>query len=94
MKLSNKVVQNIPWYMFSCSSLRKESAEAIIDCTSCLVRRHHAIGLKSVLKAVELPASIAHLATGLTNVDRKTFPHFFVGRISSKRNKDQKLLRF
>ena len=31
--------------------------------------------LKAMLHAVELPAGIAHLDTGLANVDRDAFPH-------------------
>ena len=31
--------------------------------------------LQTVLKAVELPAGVAHLDSGLPNVDRDAFPH-------------------
>ena len=31
--------------------------------------------LQTVLKAVELPAGVAHLDTGLANVDGDAFPH-------------------
>ena len=31
--------------------------------------------LQTVLKAVELPAGVAHLDSGLANVDRDAFPH-------------------
>ena len=53
--------------MFSTTSLGEESAEAVV--TDGLVRRHHTVGLETVLETVQLPAGITHLATGLANVD-------------------------
>jgi len=48
------------------TSLRKEGVESVIGATDSLVSGHSAIGLNAVLKAVELPASITDLDTGLT----------------------------
>ena len=61
--------------MLSSSSLGEEGAEAVIS-SGGLVRGQQAIGLQTVLQAVELPAGIAHLATGLANVNGNTFSHF------------------
>ena len=42
--------------------------------TDLLVRGHDgAVRLDAVLQAVQLPASIAHLDTGLANVDGEAF---------------------
>ncbi len=58
--------------MLSSSSFSKEGGEGVITAHQ-LVRGHVAIGLDSMLKAVELPAGIANLATGLANMDGDTF---------------------
>lgn len=47
------------------TSLREEGVESIIGATDGLVGRHSAIGLNAVLKAVELPARVTDLDTGL-----------------------------
>ena len=54
-------------YMLPSTSLREEGGEGVIP--KSLVRRHVAIRLDAMLQAVELPAGIANLATGLANVD-------------------------
>ena len=53
--------------------LGEESVEGIIASSHGLVRGHLAIGLDAVFKAVEFPAAIAGLDTGLAHVDRDTF---------------------
>ena len=53
--------------MLPSTSLREEGGEGVIP--KSLVRRHVAIRLNAMLQAVELPAGIANLATGLANVD-------------------------
>lgn len=45
-----------------------------------LCSSHLSVRLDAVLQAVELPASIADLATGLANVDGDRFPHGGVER--------------
>jgi hypothetical protein len=57
------------------TSLREKGVEGVIATTDSLVRRHLAIRLDTVLKAVKFPAGITGLDTSLTNVDRKTFTH-------------------
>ena len=58
--------------MLASSGLREESVEGVVPCPDGLVRWHLPIRLDPVLQAVELPASIANLATSLANVDRDT----------------------
>ena len=52
-------------------SLREEGAERVI--AGLLVGGHGAIGLDTVLQAVQLPAGVAHLDTGLPDMDGETF---------------------
>jgi hypothetical protein len=65
----------IPRDMFPSPSLGEEGAEAIVKTSSCLLRWQHSIRLKAMLKAVEFPAGIAHLATSLANMNRDALPH-------------------
>ena len=51
---------------------REESVEGIISSAHSLVARHLAIRLDPVLQAVELPAGVANLTSGLADVYRNT----------------------
>jgi len=62
-------MRNLPRNVFARASLCEEGAEAVVGGTRRLVGRDHAIRLNAMLQAVQLPAGIAHLATGLPNVD-------------------------
>lgn len=55
--------------MLSGTGFGEKGVEGIITATNGLVRGHLTIGLDAVLEAVELPARIADLDTGLANVD-------------------------
>ena len=57
------------------ASLAEEGVEGVITASDGLVRGHLTIRLDAVLQAVQFPAGIAHLDTGLTDVDRDTFTH-------------------
>jgi hypothetical protein len=61
--------------MLPSPSLGEEGAEAVVDSAGALVGGDDAVGLDAVLQAVELPASVAHLAAGLADVNRNAFPH-------------------
>ena len=56
--------------MLSSSSLAEEGVESIITVSNGLVRGHLTIGLDTVLQAVELPAGITDLGTGLAKMNR------------------------
>jgi hypothetical protein len=71
-----QINKDSPGDMLATASLGKESVEGIISASKGLVRWHLAIRLDSMLKAVELPAGVTNLATGLTNVDRDALTHF------------------
>ena len=73
-KIALKIIF-LPGDMLSSTSLREESAEGVIT-SSRLVGGKSTIRLKTMLQAVQLPTGIAHLATGLANVDRNAFSHF------------------
>jgi len=62
--------------VFTGPSLGEESVERIVTTADRLVRWHLAIRLDSVFQTVQFPAGVAHLDTGLADVDRDTFPHF------------------
>ena len=56
------------------TSLGKEGVERVVGDADGLVGGHLPIGLDAVLQAIELPARVPHLATGLANVDGDAFP--------------------
>jgi hypothetical protein len=62
--------------MFAGSSLAEERVERVVSSTDSLVTRHLTIGLNAVLQTVQLPTSIAHLDTSLTDMDRDTLTPF------------------
>ena len=57
------------WDVLTGTSLGEEGVESIITASDGVVRGHLAIRLNTVLEAVELPASVTDLDTGLSNVD-------------------------
>jgi hypothetical protein len=57
------------------TSLREEGVESVVATANGFVGRHLTIGLNAVLEAVELPAGVTDLNTGLTEVDRDDFAH-------------------
>ena len=67
-----QVKKHSPRNVFPGSSLAEEGVKRIITTSYGLVRRHLTIRLDTVLQAVEFPASISNLDTGLTNMNRDT----------------------
>ncbi len=63
-----QINENSTGDVLSSASLSKEGGEAVISSHE-LVGGHLAIRLDTMLQAVELPAGIADLATGLADVD-------------------------
>ncbi len=55
--------------MLAGAGLREEGVEGVVAAADGLVGGHLAVGLDAVLQAVELPAGIADLATGLADVN-------------------------
>ena len=55
--------------MFAGSGLAEEGVEGVVAAADGLVGGHLAVRLDTVLQAVQLPAGIADLDTGLANVD-------------------------
>ena len=58
--------------VFSRTSVAEERVEQVVTATNCLVAGHLAIRLDSVLQAVQLPAGVADLDSGLTDVKGDT----------------------
>jgi len=61
--------------MLASASLAEEGVEGVVSTSDGLVTGHLAIRLDSVLQTVQLPASIADLDTGLSDMDGDTFTH-------------------
>lgn len=61
------------WDVLAARSLREEGVEGIIGKTKRVVRGHVTIRGDTMLQAVQLPALVSDLDTGLTEVDRDTF---------------------
>jgi len=70
-----QINENSPWHVFAGTSFREKGIEGVITTADSLIGRHLAVWLDAVLEAVELPASITDLGTGLTDVDRDDFTH-------------------
>jgi len=56
-------------HMLASARLREEGVERVVTATNGLVRRHLTVWLDAVLQAVQLPAGVTNLDSGLTNVD-------------------------
>ena len=65
-----KIQEDGPGDVLSSSGLTEEGVESIITVANGLVRGHLTIGLDTVLQAVELPAGITDLGTGLAKMNR------------------------
>ena len=65
-----KIQEDGPRDVLSSSSLTEEGVEGIIATSNGFVRGHLTIGLDTVLQAVELPAGITDLGTGLAKMNR------------------------
>jgi hypothetical protein len=58
------------------AGLREESIEAaVLGVLAASINGEGTVGLESVLKAIQLPAGVTDLDTGLTNVDGDDFTH-------------------
>ena len=55
--------------------LAEERVERVVANALGLVGWHLSVGLDAVFQAIQLPAGVAHLDTGLSDVDRDDFPH-------------------
>lgn len=55
--------------------LGEEGVEGVVAVCVKAIGGHLTVRLDTVLQAVELPASITNLDTGLSDVDRDTFAH-------------------
>ena len=64
-----QVYEHCPGHMLASSCLTEEGVEGVISSPNGLVTWHLAIRLDAMFQAVELPAGIADLDTGLVNMD-------------------------
>ena len=68
-----EVHKHSPGHVLPRPSLREEGVEGVIASPDGLVAGHLAIGLDAVLEAVELPAGVTDLGSGLADVNGDTF---------------------
>ena len=71
-----QVDENSPRHVFSRAGLAEERVERVVRSTDRLIGGHQTIGLNAVLEAVQFPARVTHLATGLADMDGDDFSHF------------------
>ena len=62
-----QVYKDCSWNMMATSGLREEGLEGVVP--EGLVGGHVAVGLDAMFEAVEFPAGVSDLATGLADVD-------------------------
>merc|ERR1712203_155992 len=70
-----QVNKNRSWDVLPGTSFAKESVEGIIATANRFVAWHLSIGLNTMFKTVQFPASVSDLHTGLSNMDRDTLTH-------------------
>ena len=67
-----EIQKDSPGDVFSSSSLTEEGVEGVVSTSDGLVRRHLTVWLDTVLQAVEFPAGITDLDSGLAKMNRDT----------------------
>jgi hypothetical protein len=70
-----QVDEDCSWNVLASSSLTEESVERVITASDGLVTRHLTVRLDTVLQAVQLPAGIAHLDSGLADMYTDALSH-------------------
>jgi len=76
-----KVHEDSTWHVFARSGLAEERVERVVSSSYCLVARHLTIRLDAMLQTVQLPAGVAHLDSGLADMDADALtlqPHSIV----------------
>ena len=61
--------------VLACPGLGEEGVEGVVSAANSFVRGHLAVRLDTMLEAVELPAGIAHLHSGLADMNGNDFSH-------------------
>ena len=69
-----EVNKHSPGDVLACPGLAEEGVERIVPSSNGLVTGHLTVGLDSMFQTVQFPAGIAHLDSGLADVDTDTFP--------------------
>jgi hypothetical protein len=71
-----QINEDSSWDVFAGTSFREKGVERVVAATNGFVAWHLSIRLDSVLEAVEFPAGVTDLDSGLSDVDRDTLSHF------------------
>ncbi len=64
-----QINENSSGYVLAGSSLAEEGVERVVTASDCLVAGHLTIRLDAVFQTVQLPAGVANLTSGLTDVN-------------------------
>ena len=70
-----QVHKDSPGDVLASTGFGEEGREAVVNRLAGVAHGQLAVGLDAVLHAVQLPAGVAHLDSGLADMDRDTFPH-------------------
>lgn len=68
-----EIDENGTWNVFSSAGLAEEGVEGVVSASDALVWWHLTVGLDSMFQAVQLPAGITDLNSGLSDMDRDAF---------------------
>merc|ERR1719259_873132 len=63
-----KINKNGSWHVFPGSSFVEKCRETVIS-TSCFIRWQGSIRMQPMFKTIQLPTSISHLASSLSNMN-------------------------
>ena len=69
-----QIYENGSGYVFSSSSFAEKRIETIIAASDGFIRWHLTIRLYSMFQTIQFPTGISDLNSGLTDVNRNTFP--------------------
>jgi len=67
--------------VFAGTSFREKGVEGIVAATNRFVGRHLSVRLDAVFEAVEFPAGVTHLDSGLADMNGDDFSHFGLKRV-------------
>ena len=64
-----QIAENRPRHVLALASFGKEGIESIVGDADGVIARHRAVWRNAVLEAIQFPASVADLDTGLADVN-------------------------
>jgi len=74
-----QINEDSSWDVFAGTGFREKGVEGIVAAANSFIGWHLSVRLDAVFEAVELPTGVAHLDSGLADMDGDDFSHFFLG---------------